>query len=143
MAQIVQHMEIDGPQVSVADSNNKDSFLGSILRRFLLLSYSHRSLFNLTPLLLHTVGRAAGCLLGPPPCRFQGEQLIVSSGSSTWLDRRRPSAMRPWRGMMYQHPLPRKTRAALQAITRIASGAVMEATAALAAEAGAAEVEAN
>ena len=34
---------------------------------------------------------------------------------------------------MYQHPLPRKTRAALQAITRIASGAVMEATAALAA----------
>ena len=44
---------------------------------------------------------------------------------------------------MYQHPLPRKTRAALQAITRIASGAVMEATAALAAEAGAAEVEAN
>jgi len=43
---------------------------------------------------------------------------------------------------MYQRPLPRKTMAALNAVTRIASGAVMAASAALAAEAGAEEVEA-
>ncbi|CAO2179556.1 unnamed protein product [Urochloa humidicola] len=41
---------------------------------------------------------------------------------------------------MYQRPLPRKTVAALQSVTRIANGAVMAAAAALAAEAGAVEV---
>ena len=43
---------------------------------------------------------------------------------------------------MYQRPLPRKTMAALTAVTRIASGAVMAASAALAAEAGVEEVQA-
>ena len=43
---------------------------------------------------------------------------------------------------MHHGPLPKKTAAALAAVTRIASGAVMEASAALAAETEAARVEA-
>lgn len=43
---------------------------------------------------------------------------------------------------MYHGPLPKKTAAALAAVTRIASGAVMEASAALAAETEAARVDA-
>nr|CAB3463806.1 unnamed protein product [Digitaria exilis] len=41
----------------------------------------------------------------------------------------------------YERPMPRKTVAALAAVTRVASGVVMAASAALAADAEAAQVE--
>ena len=116
---------------------------GQCSRRFRRLNCRCQIPFSISLPLLHLlVGRAVGSLQGPLLCQFPGGQLDHRLDLVGQEEAIGDEAVERYE-RMYQHPLPRKTRAALQAITRIASGAVMEATAALAAEAGAAEVEAN
>jgi len=137
-------MEIDGPQVLAADSNNKDSFLGSIFTPI-----PAAQLQPPIPVQPHPSPaahrRQSNRLLARPssvPVSRRATHRLIRQLDLVGQEAIGDEAVERYE-RMYQHPLPRKTRAALQAITRIASGAVMEATAALAAEASAAEVEAN
>lgn len=99
LADQVQHMDIDGPPTSDVVSNNKEDFLGSVFTPIPAAQLQPPRPVQPHPSPAPHRRQSSRLLARPSSVQLQGGQLIVSSDSSTWLDRRRPSAMRLWRGM--------------------------------------------